>query len=151
MRSLQGKCLGEISDSRRERKISKQKGQSSNPSEKVAPAGRPIWPTKIKLPRTRHIGEKAKERKGRKENRRYSIPMMETKVSILDNGKGIGGHDKGKSKKAQPQQRTWSPPSSRLHHPQSVHLPVGQIKIGTIMEWSESGWHSSHETAQDTH
>ena len=37
--------------------------------EKVAPAGS----------MTRHIGEKAKERKGRKENRNSGIPMMETK------------------------------------------------------------------------
>ena len=87
MRSLQGKCLGEISDSRREKEKEKQEAKravtnkvASNPFEKVAPAGRPTWPTNIRTPTTRHIGEKAKERKGRKENRNSSIPMMETKA-----------------------------------------------------------------------
>ena len=69
MRSLQGKCLGEISDSRREKEKENQEAKravtnkvASNPSQKVAPAGRPIWPKKIRLPATRHIGGKAKQR-----------------------------------------------------------------------------------------
>ena len=32
------------------------------------------------IPTTRHIGEKAKERRERKENQNSNIPMMETKV-----------------------------------------------------------------------
>ena len=87
MRSLQGGCLGAISDSRRKKEKENQEAKrgvtnevASNLSEKAAPAGRPIWPTKIDIPTTRHIGEKAKERKGRKENRNSSTPMMETRV-----------------------------------------------------------------------
>ena len=43
-------------------------GFKSNPSEKAVLAERPIWPTKTMIPTTRHIGEKAKERRERKEN-----------------------------------------------------------------------------------
>ena len=39
-----------------------------NPLEKAVLAGRPIWPMKTMIPTTRHIGEKAKERRERKEN-----------------------------------------------------------------------------------
>ena len=48
--------------------------------EKVALAGRPMWPMNIRIPTTRHIGEKAKERRERKETESSNIPMMETKV-----------------------------------------------------------------------
>ena len=54
MSSLQGRCLGAISDSRREKEKENQEAKrgvtnevASNLSEKVAPAGRQIWPTKI--------------------------------------------------------------------------------------------------------
>ena len=37
-------------------------------------------PMKIMIPTTRHFGEKAKERRERKGNPNFNIPMMETKV-----------------------------------------------------------------------
>ena len=87
MRSLRERCLGGISDSRREKEKENQQAKravtnevASHPFEKVALAGRPIGPTKIRIPTTRHSGEKAKERRERKENRNSNIPMMETKV-----------------------------------------------------------------------
>ena len=73
MRSLRERCLGGISDSRREKEKENRQAKravtnevASNPFEKVALAGRPIWPAKIRIPTTRHIGEKAKERRERK-------------------------------------------------------------------------------------
>ena len=79
--------VGGISGSRREKEREHRQAKravtnevASNPFEKVALARRPIWPTKIRIPTTRHIGEKAKERRERKENRNSNIPMMETKV-----------------------------------------------------------------------
>ena len=76
---------------------------ASNPFEKV-------WPTKIRIPTTGHIGEKA----------------MERKDPSYDSGKGKGGHDNDKGK-SQPGQRIWrsSPTISRLRHPQSLHMLVG--------------------------
>ena len=72
MRSLRERCLGEISDSRREKEKENLQAKravtnevASNPFEKVALAGRPMWPVKIRIPTTRHIGDR-KEGKERK-------------------------------------------------------------------------------------
>ena len=87
MRSLQERCLGGISNSSREKEKENQQAKwevtsevASNPFEKVALAGRPIWPMNIRIPTTRRIGEKVKERRESKENQNSNIPMMETKV-----------------------------------------------------------------------
>ena len=107
MRSLRERCLGRISDSRREKEKENQQARravtnevASNPFGKAVLAGRPMWPTNIRIPTTRHIWEKAKERRERKENQNSNIPMMETRVNYLsyDSGKGKGGQEKWKSK-----------------------------------------------------
>ena len=150
MRSLQGKCLGEFSDSIREKERENQEAKrqitnevASNPFETVAPAGRST---------TRHIGEKAKERKGRKENRNSCMPRMKTKVicpMTVAKEKADMDMTKENPKRSQPRQRIWtsSPPISRLHHAQSLHTLVGQTKIGIhhgigvnqaiLLEWQE--------------
>ena len=140
MRSLQERCLGGISNSRREKEKENQQAKravtnevASNPFEKVALAGRPIWPMNIRIPTTRHIGEKAKERRERKESQNSNIPMMETKViHPVTMAKEKADKKKENPKRSRPSQRRRrsSPPSSRLHHPQSLPMPVGQIKIG---------------------
>ena len=140
MRSLRERCLGGISGSRREQDKEKRQAKravtheaASNPFEKVALAGRPIWPTKIRIPTTRHTGKKAKERTERKENRNSNIPMMETKViHPRTMAKEKADKEKENPRPSQPSQRRRrsSPPFSRLHHPQSLHMPVGQIRIG---------------------
>ena len=71
------------------------------PFRKAVLAGRPIWPMKIMIPTTRHIGhigEKAKERRERKENQISNIYDGNKGYPPYENGKGKGGHDKGKSK-----------------------------------------------------
>ena len=111
MRSSQGRCLGAISDSRREKEKEKENQDikrgvtnevASNLSEEVVPAGRPIWPTKIRIPTTSHTGEKAKERKGRKENRNHPMTVAKEKADKT----------KENPKRSQPRQRIWrsSPP-----------------------------------------
>ena len=104
-----------------------------NPSEKAVLAGRPIWPMRTMIPTTRHIGEKAKERRERKENQNSNIRMMETRViHPMRMAKEKADMTKENPRRLQPSQgrRRSSPPSSRLHHPQSLPLPVGQTKIG---------------------
>ena len=87
-RLLRERCLGGIADSRREKEKENRQAKrvtnkvASNPFEKVALAGRPIWPAKIRIPTTRHIGEKAKGKKGKK-GKPNSISMMETKAIHL--------------------------------------------------------------------
>ena len=140
MRSLRERCLGGISDSRREKEKENRQAEravankvASNPFEKVALAGRPIWPAKIRIPTSRQIGEKAKERRERKEKRSSNIPMMETKViHPMTMAKEKADKKKEHPRCSQPSQRrrSSSPPHSQLHHPQSQHMPVGQIRIG---------------------
>ena len=104
-----------------------------NPSEKAVLAGRPIWSMRTMIPTTRHIGEKAKERRERKENQNSNIPMMETRVfHPLRMAKEKADMTKQNPRRSQPSQRRRrsSPPSSRLRHPQSLPMPVGQTKIG---------------------
>ena len=53
-------------------------------------------------------------------------------------------------RRSQPSQRRRrsSPPSSRLRHPQSLPMPVGQTKIGINHgHRTKHGWYSSHETS----
>ena len=81
---------------------------ASNLFAKAAPAGRPIWPTKIRIPTTRHTGEKAKERKGREEKQKSSIPVMETKViHPMTVAKEKADMTKDNPKRSQPRQRIW--------------------------------------------
>ena len=104
-----------------------------NPSEKAVLAGRPIWPMRTMIPTTRHIGEKAKERRERKKNQNSNIAMMETRViQPMRMAKEKADMTKENPRRSQPSQRRWrsSPPSSRLHHPRSLPMPVGQSKIG---------------------
>ena len=140
MLSLQGECLGGISNSRREKekenpvpKRAVTDEVASNPFEEAAPAGRPIlWPTKIRIPTTWH----KKERKGRKENRNDSnIPMMETKViHPMTMAKEKADKTKENPKRSQPSQRSQRStlPRSRLLTSQSLPTPVGQIKNGVL-------------------
>ena len=146
MRLLVDSCLGGISGSRREKEHRQAKRAvtnevASNPFEKVALAGRPIWPMRTMIPTTRHIGEKAKERRERNENRNSNIPRVEPQViHSMTMAEEKAGKKKEIPRRSQPSQRTRrsSPPFSRLHHPQSLHLPVA-------WNWSEQGWYSSHE------
>ena len=87
---------------------------------------------------------KAKERRERKENRNSNIPMMETKViHPMTMAKEKADKKKDNPKRSQPLQRRRrsSPPSSRLHHPQSLPMP------DPSWNWSEQGWYSSDETS----
>ena len=97
--------LGGISDSRREKEKEHRQAKravtnevASNPFEKVALAGRPIWPAKTRIHTTSHIGEKAKE-----------TTMAKEKAD----------KKKENPRRSQPSQRRRrsSPPFSRLHHP----------------------------------
>ena len=138
MRSLQEKCQGGISDSRREKEKENQETKRAvanevalHPSEKAVLAGRPIWPMKTMIPTTRHIGEK--ERRERKDNPNSNIPMMETKaIHPMRMAKEKADMTKDNPRRSQPphRRRRSSPPSSRLRHPQSLPMPVGQTKIG---------------------
>ena len=79
---------------------------------------RPIWSMRTMIPTTRHIGEKAKERRERMENKNSNIPMMETKViHLMRMAKERADMTKENPRRSQPpQKRRRSPPSSRLHH-----------------------------------
>ena len=114
-------------------------------------AERPIWPMRTMIPTTRHIGEKAKERRERKEHQNSNIPMMETRViHPMRMAKEKAGMTRENPRRSQPSQRRRrsSPPSSRLHHPQSLPMPVGQTKIvDQSWTWNEQGWYTSRETS----
>ena len=105
-------------------------------------------------PTTRHIGEKAKERRGRKENQNSNIAMMETKViHPMRMAKERADMKKGNPRRSQPPQRRRrsSPPSSRLHHPYSLPMPVGQTKTGINHGHGTNmaGTHPMRHPAQD--
>ena len=105
-----------------------------NPSEKAVLAERPIWPTKTMIPTTRHIGEKAKERRERNEN--SNIPMMETTViHPMRMAKERADMKKGNPRRSQPPQRRRrsSPPSSRLHH-RAYLCRLDRPRLGSIMD-----------------
>ena len=107
---------------------------------------------KVMIPTTRHIGEKAKERRERKENQNSNIPMMETRViHPMRMAKERADMTKENPRRSQPSQRRRrsSPPSSRLHHPQSLPMPVGQTKIGINHGHgtNKAGTHLMNETS----
>ena len=108
MRSLQEKCLGEISDSRREKEKEKQEARravtnevASNPFEKVAPAGRPIYANianENQDPYDQAYWGKGKGKKWNKAKSKFQYPYDGNKgYPSYDSGKGTGGHDKGTS------------------------------------------------------
>ena len=140
LRSLQARCLGAISDSRREEEKDNQEAERgvTNLSENVAPAGRPIWPTKTRIPTTQ---EKVKERKGRRESQNSSIPMMEIRViHPMNSGEGKGGHDKGQSKTfAATTENLEEQPVNQQNAPSTE--PVGQTKIGVPVGQTKAGIH----------
>ena len=128
---------------------------ASNLSEKVAPAGRPIWRTKIRIPTTRHIRENAKERKGRKENRNSSIPMMETRViHHMTAAKENADMTKENPKRSQPRRPSLGVWLRRSRGPswaeeQSADCTVHRAylcrldrpRLGSIMELDQAGTH----------
>ena len=119
---------------------------ASNPFEKVALAGRPIWP-EYQDPYDQAYWGKGKGKKGKKGKSKFQYPYDGNKgYPSYDNAKGKSGQDRGKSKTfaaiAERRQRN-SPPSSKLHHPQTLPTPVGQIKIGIH---HGIGGYPSHET-----
>ena len=137
---------------KRTRKNNKQKGKSPFKPFRKGSSGGKIWPMSIRIPTTRHIGEKAKERRERKENQNSNTPMMETKViHPMTMAKEKADKKKENPKRSQPSQRRRrsSPPSSRLHHPQSLPMPVGQIKIGIHLGVNKAGAHPMRHPAQD--
>ena len=104
------------------------------PFRKGSSGGKAIWPTNIRIPTTR------------KEDQKSNIPMMETNViHPMTMAKEKADKRKENPKRSQPSQgrRRSSPPSSRLHHPQSLPMPVGQIKIGIHPGSGRAGTHSS--------
>ena len=143
MRLLREKCLGGISDSRREKEKENRQAKrtvtnevASNPFEKVALAGRPIWPTKIRIPTTRHIGEKAKERRGKKGKSKFQYPYDGNKgYSSYDNGKGRGGQEKGKSK-------TFAAIAEKTEE-QPAMQPTAPSTAPTYAGWTDQDWDPS--------
>ena len=121
-----------------------------NPSEKAVLAGRPIWPMKTMIPTTRHIGEKAKERRERKENQ-FQYPYDGNKgYPSYENGKGKGGHDKGKSKTfAAIAEKTEEQPAIQQTAPSTEPTYAGWTDQDWDQSWTwnEQGWYSSHETS----
>ena len=109
---------------------------ASNPFGKAVLAGRPIWQTKTMIPTTRHTGEKAKERRERKENQNSNVPMMEAKViHPVTMAKEKADTTKENPKPSQPLQRSRRSilPHCKVLNSKSLPMPFGQTKIG-IME-----------------
>ena len=110
MRSSQEKCQGGISDSTREKEKENQEKKGSHqrggfkPFRKSGSGGKANMANENYDP---HVGEKAKERRERKENQNSNIPMMETKVI----------HPMRMAKERADMTKRRRPPSSRLHHP----------------------------------
>ena len=125
------------------------------PFRKSGPGGKAkIWPMRTMIPTTRHVGEKAKERRERKENQNFNSPMMETRViHPMRMAKKKADMTKDNPRRSQPSQRRRrsSPPPSRLHHPQSLPMPVGQTKIGISHGHgtNKAGTHPMKHPAQD--
>ena len=129
----------------------KGKGKSGNKKgshQRGVKPGRPIWPMEIMISTTRRIGEKSKERRERKENQNSSTPMMETRVPPYENGKGKGGHDKGKSKTfAAIAEKTEEQPAIQQTAPSTepTHAGWTDQDWDQSWTWNEQGWYSFHE------
>ena len=138
-------------------RFKKRKGKGKSTSKKgshqrggfkpVALAGRPIWPVKIRMPTTRHIGEKAgKERK-------IEIPISydgNKGYPSYDNGKGKGGQEKGTSKMfAAIAEKTEEQPAIQPTAPSTEPTYAGWTDQDwdPSWNWSEQGWYSSHESS----
>ena len=128
----------QIQEEKRKRNIRKQKGQPPTRwlqtlSKKWLRREGQYGQRKSGSLRPGILDKKKLERKGRKENRSSSIPMMETKVI---HPMTVAKEKADMKRKIQnvPRQRIWrsSPPISRMHHPQILllHMPVGQTRIG---------------------
>ena len=79
----------------------------------------------VRFKTTRHIREKAKERRERKENRKSNIPMMETTViHPMTMAKEKADKKKENPRRLQPLQRR------RGRHTADCTTPAGQIRIG---------------------
>ena len=96
---------------------------------------------------------KGKGKKG-KENQNSNTPMMETRViRPMRMAKERADMTRENPRRSQPSQRRRrsSPPSSRLHHPQSLPMPVGQTKIGINHGHgtNKAGTHPVRHPAQD--
>ena len=109
---------------------------------------------KIMIPTTRHIGEKAKERRERKENPNSNIPMMEARVlHPMKMAKERSDMTKENPKRSQPLQRSRRSilPHSQLLNSKSLPMPVGQTKIGINHGHgtNKAGTHPVRHPAQD--
>ena len=151
MRSWQGKCLGKISDSRREKEKENQeaKGQSPTrwlPFEKVAPARREGQYGQRKsgpLP-PGILGKRQKERR-EKGKSKFQYPYDVNKgYPSYDSGKGKGGHDKGKSKTfAATAENSDEQSANQQIAPSTEPTYAGR----TDQDWDPSWRYSSHETS----
>ena len=155
MRSLRERCLGGISDSRREKEKENQQAKravtnevASNPFEKVALTAN--MANEYQDPYDQAYWGEGTGKKGKKGKSKFQFPYDGDKgYPSYDNGRGKGGQEKGKSQTLR--RRRSSPSFSRLHHPQSLPMPVGQIKIGIHpgIGVNKAGTHPMRNPAQD--
>ena len=156
-RSLQGKCLGETLDSRREKGKKNREAKravtnevASNPFEKVAPA-------KANMANENQdrcdpaYGGKGEGRKGKKVKSKFQYPYDgNSGYPSYGSGKEKSGRDKGKSK-------TFAATAENLEE-QSANQQIAPSTEPAYASWtdqdwdpswnwSESGWYSSHETS----
>ena len=106
---------------------------------------------KTMIPTTRHIGEKARERK---ENRNSSIPLMETKViHPMTMAKEKADMTKEHPKRSQPWQRSEKSEEHATAQVAELQEPsyAGWIdqEWDQSWNWNEQGWYSSHETSSN--
>ena len=115
------------------------------PFRKAVLAGRPIWPMRTMIPTTRHIGEKAKERRERKENQNSNIPMMETRViHFMRMAKEKGGMTRENPRRSQHRKEDGGAADCAIHRAYLCRLD--RPRLGSIMD-IEQGWYSSYETS----
>ena len=91
---------------------------------------------------------KGKGKKGKKENHNSNIPMMETRViHPMRMAKEKADSTKENPRRSQPsQRRRSSPPSSRLHHPQTTYAGW------TDQDWDQSWtWNEHHPMRHPFH
>ena len=94
-----------------------------------------------------------KGKKGKKGKSKFKYPYDGNKViHPMRMAKEKADMTKENPKRSQPsKRRRRSPPSSRLHHPQSLPMPVGQTKIGINhgRRTNKAGTHPMRHPAQD--
>ena len=156
MRSLRERCLGGISDSKRKstsKKSSHQRG-GFKPFRKGSSGGKANMANENQDPYDQAYWGKGKGKKGKTGKSKSNIPMMETRaIHPMTMAKEKVDKRKENPKRSQPSQRRRrnSPPFSRLHHPQSLPMPVGQIKIGIHpgIGVNKAGTHPMRHPAQN--